>query len=297
MLTASEMWSTCQEVSGDDSATSLVLFKRWINQGVHIFQAKLGRAYTRTAQTASVVADQQYYQMPEDCIRPTGIAITIDDITYPLAEIENEMEWRQLNITIQTSTIPEFFFVRGRDEFGIWPIPADDITDGLEIWYEPREKDMSIADYTTGTVTVTNGDATITHSASGFTALMVGRAFKVTDGTEGFWYKIASYTDADNLELENVYEGTSGAAKTFQIGEMPTIPEEFHEAPIDYAMYRYYLRKRDNNSARDFKMIWEEELKEGQKQYSSKTTSKVIHKYPIHSNNSGFMQTPTNITM
>lgn len=271
MRTFQDMYTEAADITGDSSATTLVSIKGWINQAKNIFNSSVRHHITRESRTANIVAAQQYYQLPRECIRPTGIVVDGD----PMIEIKSEQRWREVNSMTSSGTATHFF-IRGAGEIGLWPIPSASITSGLEVYFETKEKDMTQADYTTGTVTVANGDQTIVHSAGGFTASMVGRYFSVTDGTDGFYYKIGAYTDVNTLELENVYEGASGAAKTFKIGESTQIPEEYQESLIDYACYRYYMRQKDDKIALEYKMLFEDAIERARMEYAPKTTSRVI---------------------
>lgn len=274
MLTFEQIYEETQEQVEDTSASSLVLIKRAINQGEKKFGSILNREWRRSEKTFSLAADQQYYQMPEDCIRVASLTVTIGDITYPLQEIADDSTWQMLNMHIETSTIPEFYYVKGNDQFGIYPIPSANQADAATMSYERRTRDMAQADYTTGTVTMTNGSVAVVGSGTTFTANMVGRYLNVTDGSaDGMWYKISSYTNATSISLENFYGGASGAGKTYLIGELPDIPEEFHESLIDYACYRYYRRRRDMALAREMKAAFDEALALCKSQYSSKVTS------------------------
>jgi hypothetical protein len=282
--TFQDLYSEVQEMTGDTNTTTLAYIKKWINQGQRLFNAASKRYFLREEKSANLVANQQYYQLPVDCIRVKNVKVETTSEPRPVTEIQSEEEWDRMNMYSSTATDPTHFFIRGSKEIGLYPTPSTAYTSGLIISYEKGEKSMTQADYTTGTITVTNGDATITHSATGFTASMVDRYFQVTDGSEGYFYKIASYTDTANLELENVYQGSSGSAKTFRIGESSQIPDEFHESLIDYALYRYYLSKKDLGSAGEFKSLFEAALERCKENYSAKTSSAVIHSNRVSNN-------------
>lgn len=276
-MTFQQLYQGVQEITGDTDTTNLPGMKRSINIGMQTMMAHMRRYWTRASKTADIVAAQQYYQYPTDAIRITGAVITSGGIPYPLTFVTSEAEWRRLNImTTATITIPAYAFVRGQDEIGVYPTPSANISGGLEIYYEPRIPNMTQDDFATGTVTVTNGSATITHSAAGFTTKMVGRYFQTTDATDGLWYKITAYVDASNLTLENYYQGISGSGVTFNIGESPPIPEEYHENLIDYGAYRYYLDRKDVGVASEYKSLFDAALVNARSTYTSKTTSSII---------------------
>lgn len=283
MLTFQNLYQECQAQSQDtDTVASLPVIKRAINQGAKKFGAILNREWRLSYKTFSIAASQQFYQMPEDCIRIKSLTIlsaTGSTITYPLTEIASEVEWQELNLRTQSSGFPFYYYVRGNDEFGIWPIPSAAVTSGGTLAYERRMRDMSADDYSAGTITLTNASATVTGSGTTFTALMVGRSLHVTDPSgDGMWYKISAFTSTTSVTLENTYAGTSGSSLAYSIGELPDIPEEFHEALIDYAMYRYYRRRRDLGTAKEMKSTFDEALVQCEMSYSSKTSSQYVRK-------------------
>ena len=277
MLTFQNLYEEAQTQAEDTSADSLVLIKRAINQGAKQFGAILNREWRNTQKTFNLVADQQFYQTPEDCIRVKSVTGIIAGIQYVLTEIPDEDTWNRLNDTGSSSSQPSHYFIRGNDEFGIYPTPAENVTNGGRLNYERRMRDMSAADYTTGTVTTTLNSATLTGSGTTFTAAMVGRSFKVADPNgDGMWYKIAAYVDATTLTLENTYAGATAASLTYSIGELPDIPEEFHESLVDYALFRYYRMRRDLRTAQEMRATFIEALSACQFNYSSKTTSQYF---------------------
>lgn len=71
------------------------------------------------------------------------------------------------------------------------------------------------ADYTTGTIQVTNGSTAVVGTGTTFTAGMVGKTIRV--GTDNAFYRIATFTDATHIALISNYAGTSGSGKTYTI--------------------------------------------------------------------------------
>lgn len=73
----------------------------------------------------------------------------------------------------------------------------------------------SVAEYTTGTVAVTNGSTTITGTGTTFTSSMVGYRFKLSSDDRS--YKISGFTSTTVVTIESAYEGDTASGKTFQI--------------------------------------------------------------------------------
>lgn len=261
------------ETVGD--ATTRILIDRAVNQGMQKFGAILNREWRIYEATFSTVANQQYYQTPENCIRVKTIIITIGGVSYPLTEISNEDEWNEFNRTVETSNTPEFYYLKGSDQYGIWPIPSSATSNAGTLKFEGRMRRMSQSDYTTGTIEVTNGAAGIVGSGTTFTAQMVGRTVLVEDGgdQDGIGYKISAFTDTTHITVENKYGGLSGSGKSYRIGEVPDIPEEFHESLVDYGCYRVYKRRRDRGHAADSKAAFDESLAMCEAAYSSMSSS------------------------
>ena len=95
-------------------------------------------------------------------------------------------------------------------------------------WMTKSFKFSTVDEFTTGTVTATNGDKTIAHSATGFTAAMVGRKFKTSE--DDTIYTIAYRASTSSLELDQAYVGTGGSGLTFNIYEDTyDLPPDFQE--------------------------------------------------------------------
>jgi len=75
---------------------------------------------------------------------------------------------------------------------------------------------LVVAEYTTGTMAVTNGSKTITIATGVFTSDFKDRVF-VCDDDIDVEYRIASITDANNAKLDVAYSDTTNTAATFKI--------------------------------------------------------------------------------
>ena len=73
---------------------------------------------------------------------------------------------------------------------------------------------QTVAPYATGTVTMNVGANTVTGSGTAFTALMTGRAFRVTGRDE--LYEL-TYVSSTNGTLDRLYEGPTAAGLAYKI--------------------------------------------------------------------------------
>lgn len=95
----------------------------------------------------------------------------------------------------------------------------------------------TIAPYETGTVTATNGSATVTGASTTFTALMVGR--KIRFGSENAYYRIKTFVSTTELTLEANYQGTTASGKTYSIFK------DEYRLPADLDVYKV-MRQIEN---------------------------------------------------
>ena len=237
------------QASGSVASSTIANFiKEHLNKRMRLAQAKLkGYISHDLPQTTTSVADQQRYHYPVNTYPPiVSATMEIGDVDYPLQVISSQREWDSLNqVDFSGTTIPQYIFPM-RDYFELWPIPAaagDTIT--LLSGFLGRE--MTADDYTTGTVTLANNDATVTGAGTVFTSTMVGRWFKGTN--DGYWYRIASFADALNMELESSFDGTSGAGLAYTIGETPELPPELHDILPHGAAADFYSGPRKDFQA------------------------------------------------
>lgn len=273
------MTSIAQETIGLTDATTLVKIKRDVNIGAGKLLSALGREYNRKARFTNLVASQQFYQLPEDGQKLKEVIASSGGWNVPLEQIPDEHAWRMLNMTTVTGQ-PTHFFIKGNDELGLYPIPSANITDGLELVFSPKHVELTQDDYTTGTITVTEGSQAVTGSGTTFTSKMVGQYLQVTDGTDGNWYRVSEFSSATSLTLENYYQGTSGGSKAYRIGQAIDFPEEYAEAPSDYACFRYYKRRRNKDEADSFEALFVSAIEGARSEYGSTTDQQVIWAQP-----------------
>lgn len=251
-----------------------------MNTGYHLFNAKLARYFTRKQQFADLVANQQIYQVPVDCVRVMGMTVLVSS-TYqpPVKEIRSEYEWRQITSYVMASNWPVYYFMIGSDEMALWPVPSQSLTGGLRFYYQPQDHDLSVDDITStstgSTVTVSNGSATVTATGTPFTAQMVGLYFQGTGITDLTWYEITG-TTSNTLTLKSAYVGLSASGAAWKIGQLSIIPQEYSDAPIHYALSNFFSAQGNENRALEHLNLFKQAMDDCKSEYSSSNTSSII---------------------
>lgn len=276
MLTFTQAYTRAADMLGvnvSTDTTDIINIKQDVNQGLRLFKNASRRYWTRKEVSASLVQMQQYYTFPMDAVRVTEVRANSSGLDFPILQVDSEAMFNRINIIpAMTINLPMYYWIRGRNEIGLWPIPSQATSAGLIISYEPRLADMSVDDVTNITVSVTNANPVIT--GTGFLPNMVGMWFSVTDGTDGNWYQITAQTGT-TLTLENNYQGITEGSATCIIGSAPDIPEDYHLGMVYYACMNYFLKRKDNGSASFYKGLFEDLLQQYKEVYAAKTTGQV----------------------
>lgn len=212
--------------------------------------------FLETTKNMATVANLASYQIPNSFRKLIDMYIydgddADTDNLYTPEMVFDPTKWKKILQTKMTAQdVPYFTYVEGR-KFYIYPTPAtaDNI---ITLRGRLNTKDLTIADYTTGTiVSVANEGVAVIGDSTVWTADMAGRYIKITEttaalGGDGMWYEIASVTDNTHLTLTKPYEGTAIAAGSaaYTIGQVSAIPEAYDVGIV----YRATALFWDNNN-------------------------------------------------
>lgn len=215
------------------------------------------------------VASQEGYQIPNgfrkliDMYVYSGSGASTDTIYSP-EMIFDPTKWKLIKqFRYGTSNVPYFTYVENQ-KYYIQPISS---TSGNLITLRGRlqTRDLSIADYTTGTITsIANAGTAVIGSGTTWTADMVGRFIQITEttaagGGDGFWYEIGTYTSATSIGLLKPYEGTTIAAATaaYTIGQTSVIPEAYDVGVVQRSSALYWDNQNDLTRAKTYWMKYD----------------------------------------
>lgn len=239
-------------LSQNTTSTNLTLFDQLINDTHKYLLQKYFNNETST--TIVTVQQQQFYNLPFDFSKNKTDTITTGQLKWTPQEVFSRQDWDRLNVFPYYADFPSNYFI-WNGQLGFYPIPS---TAGNTITYnyKRRPTDLTIADYTTGTVSVTNGSTGVVGATTGFLAnylpiagsvLALNLWIKITPPKgDGNWYQISSITDATNLTLVNTYNGGTTTGASFVIGQMPLLLEDFHDLLVYRPLMIYFSTIVDN---------------------------------------------------
>ena len=235
-----------------------------------------------TSATTLTVASQQAYTFAYNIKRVKSVTVTVSDIVYPMKEVADWEYWNFLNQygSNYTSDIAQFYFVNDETEIQIYPIPAS-ASNTITVVFEKGIKDLSVADYTTGTASITTATSkyAITGGSTTWTAAMVGRYFKFD--SDNYWYEIATRTGNTAITIKRAFGGSDQSGDTYVIGEMPSIPEDYHDLLWLGAAGRYWTLKKEDNHAAFYLRQFKDGMEKMKQRYGYKSTGQYISNYRL----------------
>lgn len=233
------------------ASTNLTLGDQIANDDYRAICALHDWPWLERLRTLTTIASTASYVLPYDCDQVREVAVIVSGIRYVPRLVPNQKFWDELNETIYTSDIPEYYRVFN-GVLSLWPTPATS-SNTINVTQKTRVIDLSVADYTTGTIiTATNGLTAIVGDSTSWTSQMVGRYIRITYSNtantgDGLWYEVAGVTDTTHLTLTRAYGGTSivAGSAAYTLGQMPLLPEASHDLPWLWAAGQYWVKEDD----------------------------------------------------
>lgn len=242
------LYNELSTTTGEDATAQVTKFKNDIRATDSLVLSIYRWPFLYDSRDQTTVATQNNYKIPNSIQRVTSVTTTVGSVKYRPKPVESIKMWEYLqSLRIATSSNITQFYYRQGGEILLWPTPQSAFT--VSIAGRKKSRDLSLDDYTTGTITsIANAATTVTGSGTSWATNAVGNFIRI-DYTTGdyFWYEIDSITDTTHLELVTPYEGTSIAAATesYNIGEFSLIPGEFHDLLLARPLALYYQSVED----------------------------------------------------
>lgn len=231
--------------------------------------------------THTAVMETLSQPIPYDVDQIESVFVTVGTTRYNPKPAPSRSFWDKLHYSSVNSDTPEYWFIQD-GALELWPYPASS-GNVISMNSKIKVRDLNIADVTTSTITtLANGDRALTLSA-GLTVQMTGfwirPTFTTTTNTgDGHWYELDYISSTTAGMLTTPYGGVSisGGTAACTIGQMPLLPEAFHDLPEQYAAYRYWLKEKDMERASAFKGMVNEGIADLFKTYGVNDLSMVL---------------------
>lgn len=268
MLTLSDQLTEYLDITKDSTEVNKKRGIRRINQYLLSLLNSRDYWWQEDEYSFSTVADTQAYKLPVNSYKTGEVKAIVGTTQYVVQEIQSYDAWTALNYnTSNNYSYPVYFFIDG-DEIQLYPKPSSVYTIKMRI--QKRQKPLKYEDYKTGTISVTNGSATVTGTDtdwSGSDKFEAGSYILINEVP----YEISSITDDDTIILTKEYQGSTASALEYRIGDCAMLPEGFQDLPWLASANHYYLRKEDSPTKKEIKA----ELLELESRLNAYSTSKT----------------------
>lgn len=246
-------------ISNDDSAANLALGKSLMNECIHRVLSIQDWNFNKDSKNITSVASQQDYNVPVNCLKIDFVKITSGGLVYMPKQIRDYKNWCIINHTTINSDIPQYWYFNERTQkVGIFPIPTS-TAETIEITFTKKVRDLSVVNYTTGTVSATLDAIIFTGAGTTFNAQMVGRAIQTSGtntATDGLWFDITTFTSTTSISVKQSIPATVSGA-SYIIAEMVPFLDGFEDIPLYYALMHYFqYREGDKTKANLYQNLY-----------------------------------------
>lgn len=273
-------------LTNNNESSNLTFGDTLINNNIRTIVSSRHFTFRENSGTKTTGASQQFYTLPYDFLKLISVKVTVSSTDYTPKEAPSQEFWNKLNMSSVTSNIPEWYYVFN-GQLGLYPKPST-AGNTITYYYERAVRDLSIADYTTGTILTASATAITGIGNMSWTSQMAGRYLNITlsnttNTGDGYWYEVDSVTNTANIVLKRTYGGTaiSAGAAAYTIGQTSILPEDYQALPIYKSAEQYWTLYGDTAKAQLYKGLCQEMYAGLVKEYSSKSTNPVIEDIDI----------------
>lgn len=283
MRTYSSYLSDWQSLTNNTTTTNQTLGLKLINDAIRYLATKFYFNEKSYIVPGGTVAQQQAYDLPPDFEVLEDLTVQIGGYLWQPATSPSRKHFDMINLIPYYNDYPQFIYI-WNGQINIWPIPAS-AGNTITLNYKSRIVDLSQADVTSGTVSVTNATTLVTHSATAFASWMaqsgwlrIAHSNTVTSTNgDNKWYQIENVPTSATLNLINQYQGATVAGGSFTIGDVPILPEDYQDLPLYRALYIYFTSIVPSpNQAKLYEGLYNEGYKWLDEKYGSKDYSPVL---------------------
>lgn len=313
MITVDEALQDCMDQTSDTTSDSQGKFLRWLNQGYQNIIANFGRPKvekTRTAVTntpsSPLAFSDRSYSLPPDFLFLKTVKIQIGSRQYQLIEEESQEMWNY-RTEYNYSGIPSLYFINENYGVASAELQIDPICSTaaapMTLVYESSDIKLdhfgisptpiySFMTTQAGTLTFTNGSATVTSTAGFFSSWMALGSTYITTGDDGDgnWYKIVAVNSSTSITLGNFYQGlTTNSATNWSVNQIMSLGVDMQDIPEDWALWKYYKYKKDAKWRDYYQSSYLGRLQVAKGNWATKSRSSIIrsknglsrwHSYP-----------------
>ena len=275
-LTFENLHENYEDHTSDTTAANVTLGKARINDTYKELLAMHDWYFAEKTATFTPTASDYTSDLPYDYGRMVTVTVKVSDAYYTLTEVASHDEWQRVQMYRDTYTndYPQLYHITG-DSLEMYPVPTSTAASATgTMYYIKRMVDMANDDYATGTATATNASAAVTGASTVWTDAFVGRFFKIN--ADYRWYEISARTSDTAITLKKAFQGTTASAAAYTIGEIPIIPEDYHNLLWYQPVATYWMMKKDTAQAGYYQALYSQGKKDFFNAYSKRSRTQIL---------------------
>ena len=237
------------KINEESSTAGKARALRGFNQKQKMICNKKNFWWTRKPFSITSVANQQAYDLNPLIMTIESVTFTEGTISYPLIEVSDLDEWNRINGLTGTnvsSDVPMYYRITN-GQILIFP-RASSAGNTIDIIADSRPRKLTMEDYSTGTIAVTNGSKSVTGSSTNWlsaTNLRAGAYLFI--GPEEVPYEIAVVGGNSSITLVKPFFGTTASGLAYRAGDVPLIHEDYQDVLWQLEALEYLGIKKGNS--------------------------------------------------
>lgn len=287
VLTLTDLLTEFYDNTKDDGSANVLRGKRRINAAQRLICGSGDYPWLEKIYTITSVSGTKSYKLPASLRKPASVKVTVGGHDYIADEIADPILFDRLDSygTAISSDMLCYYNIQNGN-LRIYPTSG---TSSLTITITAlaRVTDLLFTDYTTGTVTATNGSSTVTGAGTAFGVANMRPGSYFIANNDPYAYEILSVDSTTQVTLVKPYLGVTGAGKSYRIGDASVIPEEFHDILWIKACADYFIKKQDEDTQAAYQnqfLAFEERLKQNTRGESTRNIIKEERMFPMNPN-------------
>lgn len=268
MITYAEIEDYVQDQINDTSTKMQTFIRRAIRQGLRKIRANTPWEFDEKTYTFTTTASQGSADLPVGLRYMKEVYITVGSQDFPIEPIASREDWAEKTRgynSNHTSDYPSYYTIYD-NQIHFWPVISS-AGNTVTMKFGKVAADILDADFTdksAGTISATQGDATLTGSGTSFAETDVDRFVRLNSGDRQ-WYKITTFTSTTSIEVEPAYTAAAVSGSDYLLGSAPPWVSRFpegNEILYNYVMWQVQIKREEYSGTAGLARAFRDEYKE-----------------------------------
>lgn len=251
MRTVAEIQTYVMDIFNESSTKIQTTIQRAFTTIYQELRNDLSIFYDIDSEADTTVAQQAVYTLPVRYRKMVQVKVTVGGDPYYPIPIASRDQFNKLKEGVGSSPysdFPLYYFLHaqvGKYQIEFYPAPSSS-GNAIEYRFYENPRDIVSADFTdktAGTVSVSNGSASVTGSGTAFASSDVGRYIRFD--SDGHWYRISAVGGTTSLTLDRNYEGTAISGGNYKLGTVLQIPAEANKIIARKILQELWEKRED----------------------------------------------------